>query len=302
MATAKGRQVTTTKKNSVVSEDMSSLPAFMDEDIGRGHENIGSEDLETPRIKIMQALSPELETYNDIRPGIFFHAAAEMDLGKSVLAVPVYMDKRYILWNPRDSGGGILARADDGIHWSPPNMDFTVKLDKKNGGDTVTWRTKDTVARSGLANWGTTNPDDTNSPPAATLMYNYLLAFPDNPDLMPAVFTFQRSSLKKGKRFNTKLKTIRAPIFGLVFNFNVVEDQNNVGQKFYNVEPVGAGMIQDKDLYIEYKNLNKAFTEAGFNIKDEETLQADEIPDDEPDEDEKPQRGGRKAAGGKPKY
>lgn len=256
-----------------LSDDLRNVPAWMQEDLDKGKENIGSEDIELPRLKLIQGLSPELEQYNDLRPGHFLHTAHEHIFTGPFRAVPIYMDRRYILWNPRDSGGGILARADDGIHWNPPNIEFSVKLDKKDGGHTVKWKTATTVKASGLADWGTMNPNDPQSPPAATLMFNFLLAFPDNPDLMPAVLTFQRSTVKMGRRLNTKLKTTRIPSFGLVFEFNSFKDSNSSGQEFHSIDARGAGRIDDEAQYRMYKNLYETIAKTGIAIKDLEGMQ-----------------------------
>lgn len=288
----------TTSRNAVATRDEDVMPAFMKGDVGRGMEGIGRDDIEVPRLKLMQALSPELQEYNDMRPGMFLHTSSEHIFKGPFRAVPVFVDKRYLLWNPRDSGGGILARADDGMHWSPSNQDFTVKLDKKDGGATVHWHTADTVVQSGLAQWGSMNPEDPNSPPAATLMYNYLLAFPDNPELDPAVLTFQRSSIKMGRRFNTKLKTIRAPIFGLIFEFAPFEDTNRAGQSFFNVNVKGAGKVMDEDMYKSLRALNQSMSEKGLNIKDIEGLQDNDGGDNEPEDEAPPAKGGK----ARPKY
>jgi hypothetical protein len=262
--------------------NVTNVPAFMREDVGMGKENIGREDIEVPRLKLMQGLSPELNDFNELRPGHFFHTAAEMIFDSAVLVVPVYMDRRYILWRPRDSGGGILARADDGIHWSPASGDFTVQLDKSQGGKTVTWSLAKTVQQSGLANWGTMDPSDPNSPPAATLMYSFVLAFPEHPDLMPAVLTFQRSSIKVGRRFNTKLKTVRTPLFGLQFELTSFEDSNSRGQSFHNISMRGAGLVEDEAAYNSYKNMHLSLKDQGLQIKDIEGLQ-DEDPEGDAD-------------------
>jgi hypothetical protein len=282
-------------KNSPLAVGNEQLPDYMRQDIGKGAENIGSEDLEIPRLKLIQALSPELETYDELRAGNFFHSAAEFIFDEPFLGVVLYTDRRYILWNPRDSGGGILARADDGIHWQPANAKFTVKLDKKDGGEAVTWVTAPTVQQSGLANWGSMNPKDPNSAPAATLMYNFILAFPEHLDLMPAVLTFQRSAVRNGRRLNTKLKTSRAPIFGMLFRFTPTDDVNRSGQKFFNVQAAGAGFLQDQKLYQAYKEQHEGFRAAGLKIKDLEGLQQDEGDSDTHDDgdaggegDEKP--------------
>jgi len=252
------------------------LPAFMRGDVDAGKENISKDDIEIPRLKLMQGLSPELQEFDGLKAGYFFHPAAEFIFDKPFRAVPVFMDKRYILWRPRDAGGGILARADDGIHWSPAQGKFTVQLDKKDGGDTVTWSLARTVQESGLNVWGTLNPNDPNSPPAATEMYNYLLAFPDEPDLMPAVLSFQRSSIKIGRRFNTKLKTVRAPIFGTIWEFRAVEDSNNRGQSFFNIDVRSAGLISEDGLYQQYRSMYETFSARGLAIKDIEGLQSED--------------------------
>jgi len=271
------------------------MPAFMRQDVDVGKEAIGREDLETPRLKLIQALSPELHVYNDLRPGQFFHTAAEQILEGPLTTVPVFMERRYLLWRPQDSGGGILARADDGIHWSPSAGEFTVQLNRNQGGKTVTWKLAPTVERSGLANWGTSDPDNSNSPPAATLMYNFVLAFPDYPDLMPAVFTFQRSLIKVGRKLNTKLKTTRLPIFGLKFDFAPFLDHNAANQDFYSVNVVGNGMVEDEDQYNLYRDMHNAFRTTGLQIKDIETLQEEDVDGANDDgEDGKPQTGHRR--------
>jgi len=265
------------------------VPAFMHEDAGMGMENIGREDVDTPRLKLIQALSPELESYDELRAGQFFHATSEFSFGEQFEAVAVYMEKTYILWRPRKAGGGILARAGNDERWSPGQGSFQVRLDN---GREVVWRMAKTVRESGLAQWGTMDPEDSQSPPAATAMYNYVLVFPEYPDLMPSVFTFQRSSFKKGRRFNATLKS-RAferphgkPLFGLKFLFKSVKDRNNAGQEFYNVDVSGNGLVTDPELYAAYKNLYLSFKDVGLSDQVIERLQDDddEFGDEEGDE------------------
>jgi hypothetical protein len=119
------------------------------------------------------------------------------------------------------------------------------------------------------------NPADNNSPPAATLMYNFLLAFPDYPDVMPAVLTFQRSSIKIGRKFMTKLKTVRTPLFGSIFTLSASDDKNGAGQEFKNISMIGAGLVQDPDMYDSYKALHLSLSKTGLNIRDIDSLQGD---------------------------
>lgn len=265
-----------------LQEDLSNLPDFMRDDIGKGTEGIGMEDMDTPRIKLMQGLSPELESKSFLRIGHFYHTANDVSLGASFRAVAVYRDDRYILWKPRDMGGGILARADDGVHWQPANRTFEVTLDKKDGGAKVQWTTAETVGQSGLAEWGSQDPNNPDSQPAATLMYNFVLAFPDHPEYIPAVMSFQRTSIKAAKKLNAKLKTVRTPMFGLVLQFDSFKDKNAKGQEFQNIRTSAVGLVTDEALYKAYRDMNVGFSEAGLAIKDLESAQqdADELPAD----------------------
>lgn len=282
------KAATTTKPGAVAKiSESANMPAFMRDDTGMGTENIGQRDMEVARIKLMQGLSPELQEYNDLRPGYFFHTAMGLNLGETLRVVPLYMDMRYILWRPRDMGGGILARADDGIHWQPADRTFEVKLDKKDGGATVSWSTARTVAASGLAEWGSMNPDDDESPPAATLMYNYVVAFPDHPDWVPAVMSLQRKAVRIAKKLNGKLKIGGAPLFGRILEVKSVDDKNAVGQMFKNYQILPAGFVTDQNQYEQYRQMHESFKSAGLNIRDLEDAQDDVVDTDEPKDDGK---------------
>jgi len=102
------------------------LPAFMQEHARLGGLDVG--DLEMPRLKLLQASSPELTEFNNAKHGEFWHSLINESFGSTVRICPIYIDWRFILWRPREAGGGILARADDGKHWTPADTEFTVRL------------------------------------------------------------------------------------------------------------------------------------------------------------------------------
>lgn len=265
-------------KNAVAvkKENAVAMPSFMDEFVGLGTERLSASDVEVPRLKLMQKLSPELEMHNDLKAGDFFHSIAELNMGPQVRVTPIFVDQRFILWRPRETGGGILARADDGIHWSPANTSFNVKL--KTGQDVI-WTTADTVAASRLDQWGSANPADPNSPPAATRMYNIVVAFPDEPDMPPAVVTLQRAAIKVARKFIGKLKITRAPSFGLIFIMKSVEDQSPAG-KFYNFGFAADGMVEDQAMFKRNLEMYRFFEKQGVQVKDLESTQNDDIGED----------------------
>ena len=78
-----------------------------------------------PRLKLLQATSPECATYPGVAiPGQFWHTTLTQSLGTELLGVPLYRRQSYTLWTPKGvpgQDGGVLARAPDFVHWDPPD-------------------------------------------------------------------------------------------------------------------------------------------------------------------------------------
>jgi len=251
-------------------------PSFMQGLTGQGMEGLNASDIEIPRIKLLQGISPELMEFDDAKQGHFFHNVAEMDLGDKLTIVPLYIWKMFILWQPRESGGGILARAEDGIHWNPGAGEFDVKINK--GTKNARWKLAPTVAASRLDQWGTYDPEDPNSQPAATRMFNIVAFIKEYPELSPAVITLQRSSIKVARRFAGKLQMTQAPSYGRIFEIGPVQDQNKAGDKFWNYAFTSKGFVQDEEEFNLYKSMYENFKANGVQIKDIDGLADDDMP------------------------
>lgn len=258
------------------------LPEHMRGDVGKGTENLGTGDYEMPRIKLLQGLSEELQAFDGLKAGMFFHTLAEKPLGKQVEGgfslpiVPLYISKRFVLWNPRHAGGGILARSDDAVHWNPPSGQFEVKLYKDQDKKAI-WKLAPTVAASGLDAWGSYDPTDPKSQPAATEVFVIVAGLPTEPDYSPVALMLQRTALGPAKKLNGKLKISRAPIFGQVFDMSSWLDDRN-GQKFNNYRFTASGFVEDTDAYAAYRDLHEQFKVTGVQVKDLENAQDDTIP------------------------
>lgn len=276
-------KTTVTKKSStaIVPRSGTALatPSFMKGKAGAGTENIETKDMEMPRIKLVQGTDQELIAAHDgLAVGDFFHTMAERNLGKELDIIPLHISKRVVLWRPRPpiDAGGILARADDAVHWQPANKEFTVKIDKK--GNTVTWKTAKTVAESGLLEWGTFDPEDDNSQPAATLCHVFVLYLPAFPEYSPAVLMLQRSAVKVARKLLGKINIIggEAPIYGQVYRMGSFLDTNSASQQFRNFTFTANGFVQDEDQFIRLEGLHEQFKRTGVQIKDLEN--ADDMP------------------------
>lgn len=259
------------------------VPDFMKADAGKGTENLTSQDVEMPRLKLLQGISEELTIFDGVKSGEFFHTLLEKSLGTRLEFVPIYQEKCYVLWRPRPpiDQGGILARSDDGINWTQgADQTFTVKIDKK--GTMATWKTGKTVEASGLANWGTYDPTDPNSQPAATLCYKFVVALPDHMELGPMAMLLQRSAVKPTKKLLGKFKMSGAAIYGHRIIMESFVD-NGAGGDFNNYRFTSNGFV-DEAMYKEFARLHDAFKKTGVKVKLEDTDDAPSGKSDAADE------------------
>lgn len=245
------------------------LPAFIQKYTGPGGLSVG--DVEIPRLKLLQANSPELAKFDNAKQGEFWHTLIDDRIGSTVCICPIYIDWRFILWRPREAGGGILARADDGKHWTPADAEFTVRLES---GHEVKWRTARTVAASGLNKQGSYNPSDPKSGPAATRLYSIVCSFPDRQDWPPAVVTLQRAAAKAATKLIGKLKVLRAPSFGVIVEMASFKGKLPSGD-LYNYAFEVVGPVEDKAFYEENFAQYRFFMQQGLKVKDLEGAQED---------------------------
>jgi len=263
-----------TKKSTAVAKknegQVSAVPDFM-----KGAEvvksNLDSDDIELPRMKLLQSLSPELEDGH--KAGDLFHHVMEQSFGSSVRVIPIFHFKSYILWNPRKSGGGILARADDGQEWDRLG-EWEVTLDSNK--QKRTWAIEHkSVRKSGLAEWGTSDDQDENSPPAATKLLNVVAWLPDFPELSPIVIPFQRGLLKAGTRWVSKIEMSNAPEFGQTYELLSEKVSNNDGDEYFAFKTKGTGLLQDEDLFNNLAQMHKRFADMTIRVVDAEDMASD---------------------------
>jgi hypothetical protein len=148
----KSGQMTVVKGGGAVA-----LPDYLKEYAGpSGTENIDSADINIPRLKLAQGLTPEVKD-GIVKDGDLFHSITKQVLipqGRAGIIIPVAYVKEYILWRDQQDGGGIFARAkrviEDGTvryKWDNPKKEIKHKV---KGVMSVTWRTKGYVDEDGL--------------------------------------------------------------------------------------------------------------------------------------------------------
>lgn len=249
-------------------DNNAALPAYLQGNKVVNHDNFDSSDVVIPRIKLLQGISPEVEQFDDAKSGNYWHTGLDLNLGSEMRFIVADRRKKYLLQAPIQDGQGILARSDDAKTWDKTGK-WQVKI--KGQKNPVTWEINDLdVAKSGLIEWGTSIPGDEDSPPAATLFYDYLVFLPDHMDLGPAVISLARSQIKKAKKgLNDKISMHASngrPMQALIFQAGVVEETAD-GQAFKNWSFRSAGFVQDEALFKNVLQYRGAL--ANLKIQDE---------------------------------
>lgn len=104
-----------TKTEVLATDPNANVPSYIKQGQGRGNENVASEDLQLPRIDVLQALSPQVnkkkvDDYIDgAEVGMLFNTLTKELYKDGVHVTPVSFVKRYLVWVDRkiDNEGGL---------------------------------------------------------------------------------------------------------------------------------------------------------------------------------------------------
>ena len=202
------------------------------------------------------------------RPASFWLTGQNINLGPEIApATPVILRKSYVLWNPTKGLDSKvpLAVASDGIHWDVPNQEFEVFF--PNNRTPYKWRTKRTVAESGLDKFGSSQPDNPRSTPAASMTYQMLWAFrlPDGrPQL--GVITNSRTGIKPMKELFGMIDGKGVDHFFQRFRICAVRLSVRPGEYFFGYKYFAMDNSDMTEAEGEaYKALHERYRKAGFS-------------------------------------
>ena len=274
--------------NDIVGRD-ENVPAWMrQKSTGAVLGNLSAEDMKPPEVKLLQATSPECAEQPGAQPGQFWLTGRNLNLGPEITpATPIILKKTYVLWNPTKSMElrVPLAVASDGIRWDIPNQEFTVYF--PNNRTPYVWKTMRTVAELRLDQFGSSQPDNPKSTPAASMTYQMLWAFrlPDGrPQL--GVITNSRTGIKPMKELFGMIDGYK-PIdhYFLRFRIQAVRLSVRPGEYFFGYKYFSEGKLGDDEeaLGDDYKALHDRFRKAGFSTSMADEADASSKPAYNPD-------------------
>ena len=212
----------------------SKVPAHVQESMNRaslGNENVTAEHIQTPRVKLLQQMSSEVDENHDSylegsKPGHLLNTVTNENYGTEIYVVNIHFTEDFVVWRKREKGGGIASSGNNSLKAA---MAVISSLDG--------------------------SPDDYD----ITQTHTHLLLRkdPKTGELLriPFLMDFSSSKLRVSRSWNTQIQQRSGDRFSTLWVVRSVSTANRQGQKFHNLEtvPYKDGWVTDDDYLVAKK-------------------------------------------------
>jgi len=205
------------------------VPAHVTEAKGLGNENVGSEHLQTPRVKLLQQMNSEVDENNDAyiegaKPGDLLNTVSNEIYGKEIYVINIHFTEDFVVWRKREKGGGLVSsfslRAE---------ADETVNNQEGSSDDYEIIQTQSHLLLRKDAKTGEL-------------------------DTTPFLIDFAASKLRVSREWNTQIAQLGGDRFSALWKLASVKTQNRAGQSFQNLNVMRQGWVTEED-YIRAKQI-----------------------------------------------
>jgi len=229
-------QVAQKKTTQVVASE---LDKMLEADAGVGLENITTEDMQIPFIRIIQALSPQLQKDDPLyikgaEQGDIFNTVSQeiYKQDEGVTLVPAFFEKKFLEFQLRSSGGGFVRElAADDKDITMTSREGTIEM-LPNGNELVRTHQHLVIAKSA---------DGT---------------------IAPSVLDMKKTQLKVSRRWNTLKNSARLPsgalmpIYGTAWQLTTVLEANDQGKWFnYKLDRINDVTPEIEKMMLEARNM-----------------------------------------------
>ena len=252
-------QVAQRKTTQVVASE---LDKMLEADAGVGLENITTEDMQIPFIRIIQALSPQLQKDDPLyikgaEQGDIFNTVSQeiYKQDEGVVVVPAFFEKKFLEFQLRSSGGGFVRElAADDKDITMTSREGTIEL-LPNGNELVRTHQHLVIAQSA---------DGT---------------------IAPSVLDMKKTQLKVSRRWNTLKNSARLPsgalmpIYGTAWQLTTVLEANDQGKWFnYKLDRINDITPEIEKMMLEARNMYQGVSKGEVKMA---AASADEIAKEE---------------------
>ena len=212
-------------ENKELVEGKDNLPMEYDfEQMSGANEDFHQDDLTTPFLKVLQKLSPELDTVDGAKAGMFYNTSTQKLYEGVQQVVPVAYARQFLEWVPREQGGGFRGEV---------SMKEALELDQNERGQGVT--------------------DEGNL--VVDTRLHYVLHITDE-GAFPCIVTFKSTGIKRSKNWNDIANSIifegskgpyNPPWFSHIYNLEATLEQKN-DDKWHLMKASKLAKVDDPEL------------------------------------------------------
>jgi len=222
------------------------LMAEMEQHQGDGMENADKDSFAKPMLSVLQKMSPQVDEddpghIEGAKPGkIYDNITQEVFTGFQV--IPVYFERQFIEWTPRDSGGGLV-----GIY------------DRNQGEQKAANATRDGGAY--ILESGNILQDTRQ---------HYVLAIKPDGSTEPAMIPMSSSQIKHSRKWITQMQSVKVtgssgkkivpPTYAQVYHLTTQHESNDQGS-WYGWKITYDGIVQDSDTFNDAKRFYDSLKE-----------------------------------------
>ena len=230
--------------------------AVMDEnmfaaDAGVGVNNLGSEDLAIPFIKVLQKMSDELDDLDNAKAGDIYNTVTkDIVKGKDgIRLINCAYNLQYIEWEPRGTGTG----APHAIYGAGDEIPATERGDDN----------KDYVV-------------DGNGRYLERTAQHYVLVVDEDGVTQQALLPMKSTQFKKSKQWNSAMRSLKMkdgngslftpPRFSHIWKLETVSEENKNGS-WHGWQISKDGVVEDVNVYQEAKLFAESIQAGQVNVK-----------------------------------
>ena len=240
------------------------IDAMFEADAGLGLENIGTEDLALPFLKVLSRQDPVLDDLDAKAGDIYNTVTNEVYSGKEgVRVIPCAFQKRFIQWAPRGSGSG----APLGIYGPGETRPNTERSSEDNK-DYVVGGTGDYIEQTAQ---------------------HYVLLLSDQGSER-ALIAMKSTQLKKSRKWMSMILSRQMqgkngpfvpPMFSHVYRLTTVGQENSKGS-WHGWEVSLEGTVSDPNLYHSAKAFGESANSAQVEVKHQQESSSETLDDSIP--------------------
>ena len=215
-------------ESKAVSLVSANVPAHVKESAGLGNENVSTQHLQTPRVKLLQQMNSEVDESHDAyvegaKPGDLLNTVTNEIYGTEIYVINVHFTEDFVVWRKREKGGGLVASC-------ASRADADEMIGDQDG-----------------------SPNDYEIIQTQSHLLMRKDATTGEMESTPFLMDFASSKLRVSREWNTQIAQLGGDRFSTLWKVSSVKTQNRAGQPFQNLSVMKEGWVTDDDYEIAKK-------------------------------------------------